>query len=107
MPNCQETFSTQATKVKKLLFLFHLQYPNFENRVTNFDKDRFRKESFCGTNSYSQMNTIFKTVVICFNYKTTFYLPVVLIQENVKKLLRSFEYSKSPKLRNFQYWDPT
>ena len=52
-PNCQETFSTQATNVKKLLgFFFHFQYHNFEDTVINFDKDMFRKESFCGTNSY-------------------------------------------------------
>ena len=34
-------------------YFFHFQYHNFENTVTNFDKDMFRKESFCGTNSYS------------------------------------------------------
>ena len=53
-PNCLETFSTQATKVKKLLdFFFHFQYHNFEDKVTNFDKVMFRKESFHGTNSHS------------------------------------------------------
>ena len=39
---------------------------NFEGTVTNFDKDMFRNESFCGTNAYSQMKTAFKSVVICF-----------------------------------------
>ena len=28
-------------------------YHSFEDTVTNFDKDMFRKKSFCGTNSYS------------------------------------------------------
>ena len=28
-------------------------YHNFEDVITNIDKDMFRKESFCGTNSYS------------------------------------------------------
>ena len=34
-------------------FFFHFQYHNFEDTVANFDKDMFRKASFCGTNSYS------------------------------------------------------
>ena len=50
-PNRGETFSTQATEVKKL-GMFSFSYHNFEDTVTNFDKDMFRKESFCGTNSY-------------------------------------------------------
>ena len=29
----------------------HFQYHNFDDTVTNFDEDMFRKESFCGTNS--------------------------------------------------------
>ena len=42
----------QATKVKKLLaFFFHFQYDNLEDTMINFDKDMFRKEYFCGTNS--------------------------------------------------------
>ena len=58
----KETFSTEATKVKKLLLFFHFQYPNFEGTVTNFDKDMFRKESFCCTNSYSYMNITFNPI---------------------------------------------
>ena len=52
-PNCEKTFSTQATKVKKHLSFFHFQHHNFEDTVTYFDKGMSRKESFCGTNSYS------------------------------------------------------
>ena len=51
-PNRYETFSTQATEVKKLI-IFLFSYNNFEDTVTSFDKDNFRKEYFCGTNSYS------------------------------------------------------
>ena len=32
-------------------FFFSFSYHNFEDTVTNFDKDMFRKEYFCGTNS--------------------------------------------------------
>ena len=63
-PNHQETFSTQATEVKKLTIFFSFSYHNFEDTVSNFDKDMFRKESFSDTNS----------VIICFNYKTVFLL---------------------------------
>ena len=52
-PNRQETFSTQATEVKKLMIIFSSSCHNFEDAVTKFDKDMFRKASFCGTNSYS------------------------------------------------------
>ena len=47
---------SQATKFKKLLVFFYFQYHKFEYTVPNFDKDMFRKESFCGTNSYSTLN---------------------------------------------------
>ena len=40
-------------KLLRNLFCFHFQYHNFEDTETDFDKDMFRKESFCGTNSYS------------------------------------------------------
>ena len=40
-------------RLRNFLLLFHFQYEHFEGTVTNFDKDMFRKESFCGTNSYS------------------------------------------------------
>ena len=51
-PNLWETFSTQATEVKKLIFFFSFSNHNFEDTVTNFDKEMFRKKSFCDTNSY-------------------------------------------------------
>ena len=35
------------------LYFFSFSYHNFEETATNFGKDMFRKESFCGTNSYS------------------------------------------------------
>ena len=39
-------------RLRNLKFLLSFSYYNFEDTVTNFDKDMFRKESFCGTNSY-------------------------------------------------------
>ena len=53
-------------RLRNFCSFFHFQYHDFENTLTNFDKDMFRKESFCGTNSYSWMNITFKSVVICF-----------------------------------------
>ena len=45
-PNGWETFSTQATEVKKLiLFFLSYSYYNFEETVTNFEKDMFGKVS--------------------------------------------------------------
>ena len=49
-PYHQETFSTEAMEARKLMI--SLSYHNFEDTVTNFDKDMFRKESLCGTNFY-------------------------------------------------------
>ena len=37
------TFSTQAAEVK---FFFLFSYHNFEDTVTNFDKEMFRKEYY-------------------------------------------------------------
>ena len=51
-PNRQETFSPQATEVNNLILFFSFCYHNFEDTVTNFDQDMFRKESFCDTNSW-------------------------------------------------------
>ena len=38
-------------RLKNLQFFFSFSYHNFEDTMTNFDEDVFRKESFCGTNS--------------------------------------------------------
>ena len=40
-------------RLRNFWFFLHFEYHNVEDTVTNFDKDMFRKESFCGTNSYS------------------------------------------------------
>ena len=54
-------------------------YYNFEDTVTSFDKDMFRKGSFRGTISYSQVKTKFKSVLICFQLSDrVFFLSVVL-----------------------------
>ena len=63
MAKSLRNFSTQATEVKKLIIFSSFFYHNFEDTVT---KDMLRKESFCGTNPYSEMKIIFKSVVICF-----------------------------------------
>ena len=60
------------------LFL-SLAYHNFEDKVTYFDKDMFRKESFRGTNSYSQVKHKLKNFLICFQLSNrVFFLSVVL-----------------------------
>ena len=66
-PNRKETFSTQATEVYINLHSFSFSYHNFEDEVTNFDKDMFKKESFCGT----RCRYLFSTTKLCF------LLPVV------------------------------
>ena len=38
-------------RLRNFYFFFHFHYHNFEDTVTNFDKDMFRKESLCGTYS--------------------------------------------------------
>ena len=48
-----ETFSTQATEVKKLIIPPLFSYHNVGDTVTNFDKDMFEKEFSCGVNCYS------------------------------------------------------
>ena len=44
---------TQTMEVKKLIIFFSFSYYNFEDTVTYFDKDMFKKESFPCTNSNS------------------------------------------------------
>ena len=46
-------FWYSSHRVKKLTIFFSFSYPNFEDTVTNFDKDMFRTESLCSMNSYS------------------------------------------------------
>ena len=59
--------STRATEVKKLdNFFVHLFIIILKIQELIFLKDVLRKESFCGTNPYSEMETILKSVVICF-----------------------------------------
>ena len=43
-PNGQETFSTQVMEVKKLKKKFFAFLLQFEDTVTNFEKDMFRRE---------------------------------------------------------------
>ena len=61
----------------------------------------FRKECFCDTNSYSLMKITFKSVFrFVFNNKTVFYFAwCSILEKNVKKLLRNFEYLKSQKAK--------
>ena len=94
-PNGQETFSTHATKIKRNLFLSFFCY-DFEDTITNFNKNIFIKASFHGANSYNQVKTKFKIVVTHFQLSNpVFFLLVVLFhKKSVKKLSKNIEYSK-------------
>ena len=61
------------------MFLFHFQYHNFEDTVTNFDKDMFRKRIFLWY-QLLQLNEyhIKKCRYLFLTIKTWFLLPVVL-----------------------------
>ena len=61
-----ETFSTQATKVKKLITIFPFSYHNFEDTVTNFDKDMFKKQFFV----VQILKTHLKESLFVFNCRT-------------------------------------
>ena len=52
-PSGYETINTQAMEVKKLIIFLSLSCYTFEDTVTYFEKDIFRKESLRDTNSYS------------------------------------------------------
>ena len=74
------------------LSFFPFFYQNFEDTVNNFHKDMLRKESFCGTNPYSEMKTILKVSLFVFNYKTAFIACCSILEQNVKKLLRNISF---------------
>ena len=79
---------------------FSFSYHNFKDTVINFDKDMFRKESFCGTNFYSSMKITLKKYCYLFStIEPCLHLLVVFLRKNVKKLLRNSEYSKSQKAK--------
>ena len=63
----------------------------------------FRKESFCGPNSFSQMKMTFKSFVICFNCRTVFSFALFHFRKHIKKLLRNFEYLKSQKAKKLSF----
>ena len=66
-------------KLRNTEFFALRSYYNYENTVNNFDKDMFRKGSFCGTNRYSKVKTKFKIVFTCFQLSNhVFFGSVVL-----------------------------
>ena len=63
-----EKHSVLKPKRFKILIIFSHSYHNFKDTATNFDKDMFRKESFCGTNSNHILKCryLFEIVKSCF-----------------------------------------
>ena len=79
-----QTFGIRATEVKKRI-IFHFQYYNFEDAVTNFAKDMFRKESFVVQTLAAKLRPHSK-VLFVFNFKTVFPFALLFY---VKKMLRN------------------
>ena len=76
-------------KLRNFYFFFHFQYHNFEDIVTNFDKDMFRNLFVVQTLTVKWISNL-KVSLIVFNYKTMFSFACCSIlrkcQETVKKL---------------------
>ena len=76
---------------------FSFSYHNFEDTVTNFvDNDMFKKNLSVVQNLIVTRKPNLKVSLFVFNYKTVFtFACCSILEKNVKKLLRNFEYSKS------------
>ena len=95
-----EKFSVlKPLRLRNFIFSFD-SFDNFEDTVTYFEKDMFRKKSLAHKQNFQR--SVFSN--FDFKYQTVFsFCLFFYFKKTVKKLSRKFEYSKSQKLRNFQY----
>ena len=86
-------------RLRNSQFFHSFSYYNFEDTLTNFDKDLFRKNLSVVQTVIAKGIPNLKVSLFVFNYLTVFSFCVFYFKKNVKKLLRNFEYSKSQRAK--------
>ena len=80
--------------------IFFLYY-NFEDTVTNFDKDMFKKKL---SNSYCLVKTKFKSVVVCFHLSNCVsFVCCSILRKMPRNCQETLSTQNHKKLRNFKY----